>query len=552
MRERNMETCATNTLAIVSLHELNVNLSNELENYFADSFKHLYNEDSEEKSKEHVHRVLCAMKTSPQRTICRVQQHETTSCYSTLTSGRGVDVTETTLNDTNNISITRMDRVKRDINHYIEKWITERQSLIVNNNDCDCNENDIIDYSVNVTNSSPFHIVVDDHAWLEHVVTIEISHTTGDATEDHDQRSKLLVMNSYHQRIPNMIAQANNVIHDNDDNRWKTKFPHWSSKRLRQEYGWPVTHRVVVCDRYCGEAVVRGSDIYVRGIMMADSPIQENEIVAVYADCSDDDTKIQCRGMILNEEVTSGLFVYLGLGQSVCKRSHMFNQSTGLGIRMLLQSRSTMNASHTKMTILPPCSGLLSNEILLQNEPSILVAQTLLSDASHRLLENDTKRDEDRFDDRIWILDMCCAPGGKTLELASIAYNLCCCSSNNGHHDRPKIQIIAADKSRKKVLAAKHLFEEMNANAFIIPLSLDSTKCVHQDCSSEKFLKVSEVRKQSSLYLNFISGNFRLLFNLLFSNGMLTKNRYWTRLMLMPKVCTKSSNFIRNHLITYY
>lgn len=50
---------------------------------------------------------------------------------------------------------------------------------------------------------------------------------------------------------------------------------------LRAENGWPMTHRVVVCDRFCGEAVLRGSDIFVRGVICADSGIKENEKVGV-------------------------------------------------------------------------------------------------------------------------------------------------------------------------------------------------------------------------------------------------------------------------------
>ena len=55
-------------------------------------------------------------------------------------------------------------------------------------------------------------------------------------------------------------------------------FQSWPS---RAEHGWPMTHRVLVCDRFCGEAVLRGSDIFVRGVMCADSGIKENEKVAV-------------------------------------------------------------------------------------------------------------------------------------------------------------------------------------------------------------------------------------------------------------------------------
>lgn len=58
-------------------------------------------------------------------------------------------------------------------------------------------------------------------------------------------------------------------------------FKTWPTARAQQ--GWPMTHRVIVCDRFCGEAVLRGSDIFVRGVICADANIKENEAVAVRA-----------------------------------------------------------------------------------------------------------------------------------------------------------------------------------------------------------------------------------------------------------------------------
>ena len=49
----------------------------------------------------------------------------------------------------------------------------------------------------------------------------------------------------------------------------------------RAEMGWPMTHRVVICDRFCGEAVLRGSDIFVRGVICTDLGVQTGEQVAV-------------------------------------------------------------------------------------------------------------------------------------------------------------------------------------------------------------------------------------------------------------------------------
>ena len=41
----------------------------------------------------------------------------------------------------------------------------------------------------------------------------------------------------------------------------KDIFPGWLK---RSELGWPVSHRAVVVDRFCGEAILRGADVFVK------------------------------------------------------------------------------------------------------------------------------------------------------------------------------------------------------------------------------------------------------------------------------------------------
>ncbi len=54
-----------------------------------------------------------------------------------------------------------------------------------------------------------------------------------------------------------------------------------SASKKRQERGWPTTHRAVIVDRFCGEAVLRGANIFVKGIICADAGIWKGEEVAV-------------------------------------------------------------------------------------------------------------------------------------------------------------------------------------------------------------------------------------------------------------------------------
>jgi methyltransferase NSUN6 len=235
-------------------------------------------------------------------------------------------------------------------------------------------------------------------------------------------------------------------------------FANWPT---RQEKGWPMSHRALLCDRLCGEAVLRGSDIFVRGILAADPGIQAGEKVAVYADIPLKSNGIHrkniARGILL--ENYHGNCVFLGLGTMKCSRREIFSQSSGIAVSMSLE------ASERVGPLLPPLCGVLTDKMMLQNLPSILVAHAL----------NPQPGD--------FILDMCAAPGGKTAHLASLVNN--------------QATIVACDRSRKKMLAAKELFERLGAYC-ITPLALDSTRCVN----SYEDKSVAEVR-----YFKVLCGN---------------------------------------------
>jgi len=204
-------------------------------------------------------------------------------------------------------------------------------------------------------------------------------------------------------------------------------FPNWSK---RNELGWPMSHRSIVVDRYCGEAVLRGSNIFVKGILAADSGIAEQEEVAIYAHLS---SKSIPRGLVL--EKYSGKCVFLGLGISNCKRYEYFSQSSGIGVIVTKIAGSSQ----------PSLNSILTTKMMMQNLPSVCVAHAL---------------DPQPGD---VILDMCAAPGGKTTHLASLM-------GNEG-------LIIACDKSKKKMLATRDFFQSHGASC-IVPLALDSTKAL--------------------------------------------------------------------------
>jgi 16S rRNA methyltransferase RsmB/F len=235
-----------------------------------------------------------------------------------------------------------------------------------------------------------------------------------------------------------------------------TKWP------TRQEKGWPMTHKAILCDRFCGEAVLRGSDIFVRGVLAADPAIQAGEKVAVYADvptaANGIPPKKLARGLLLENYM--GNCVFLGLGTMACSRREVFSQPTGVAVSM------SLDPSERVGPLLPPLSGVLVDKMMLQNLPSILVAHALKPQPGD------------------FILDMCSAPGGKAAHLASLVKN--------------QATIVACDRSRKKIVAARELLKTLGASC-VIPLALDSTQCVSNEPGA--FTSVTEVRISSGEWL---------------------------------------------------
>jgi hypothetical protein len=219
---------------------------------------------------------------------------------------------------------------------------------------------------------------------------------------------------------------------------------------IREQAGWPVTHRVVICDRRCAEAVLCGSDIFVPGILAADAGIRIGEQVAVYGDVRSTAFIDFPRGLVVEEY--AGRCVFLGVGMSACPRSDYFRLSKGVGVRMRLAERCG--------PILPPFSNALASKSYLQNLPSIVVGHTLQAKPGHV------------------ILDMCAAPGGKALHIASIVNN--------------NATIIACDRSHKKMVTAKALFMKHGATC-IIPVTMDSTDCAERS-EQPRLMTPSEVR----------------------------------------------------------
>lgn len=140
--------------------------------------------------------------------------------------------------------------------------------------------------------------------------------------------------------------------------------------RWRKEAGWPEHHKVIIVDRFCGEAVLRGANIYKTGVLCADAGVYSGDPIAVYADLHGQTNSTVTRGMLLQRYVGRRC-VFVGVGVAECTRTSMFRPAAaGVAVSM----RQTVAAAPK-----PPMNDILSNNstMVLQNLPSVAVAHAL-------------------------------------------------------------------------------------------------------------------------------------------------------------------------------
>lgn len=146
----------------------------------------------------------------------------------------------------------------------------------------------------------------------------------------------------------------------------------------------PPQSRVIV-DSQCGEAVLRGADVFAPGIKGSSAILEQ--IVSVHIDL-DDEVKYGDKDVKPNRR-----FLFIGIGELQQNRKQIFQQGRqGLAVKMT--ERSTGNS---------PClNQVMEGIIYLQNLPSCLAGRVL--DAQPHDL----------------VLDMCASPGGKTSHIQSM------------------------------------------------------------------------------------------------------------------------------------
>ncbi|MCL7043491.1 hypothetical protein MKW94_020864 [Papaver nudicaule] len=183
----------------------------------------------------------------------------------------------------------------------------------------------------------------------------------------------------------------------------------------------------VIVSRKCAEAVLRGAQVFVPGVLACSAHVEIGDTVAVSVAVEqpvDGGWSVGItRGITLEGTETDphhlqrrGL--YIGQGTTLLSRAGIFRASHGVAVQMT-----------ERVYNLPSFHGVLEGEIFLQNLPSIITAHALDPQPGDR------------------VLDMCAAPGGKTTALAILM--------------RDAGEIVAADRSHNKVLDIKKLAAEM-------------------------------------------------------------------------------------------
>ena len=195
----------------------------------------------------------------------------------------------------------------------------------------------------------------------------------------------------------------------------------------------PGYHAIV--DRRCAEAVLRGSDIYAKGILSLSKGCKtEGSTVTILALLEQNECRV-VRGSPVGDFLKNRV-VFVGVGVLKMDRRLVFTgMPSGLGIEVV--ERWGRDA--------PSMNGVLPNYIFMQNLPSAIAAHALAPS------ENDT------------VIDLCAAPGGKTSHLAQLMNN--------------KGLVVALDRSYNKVARIKQLCRRLGIT-IVRAFYADSTNAV--------------------------------------------------------------------------
>ncbi|XP_011044756.1 PREDICTED: putative methyltransferase NSUN6 isoform X3 [Populus euphratica] len=202
----------------------------------------------------------------------------------------------------------------------------------------------------------------------------------------------------------------------------------------------------VIVGRKCAEAVLRGAQVFVPGVMACSAHVEKGDTVAVSAAIEQRNPNGGwsigiTRGTVLQGSQTDPYYfersgLYVGQGTATMSRAGLFRASEGIAVDM-----------NNRVFRLPSFYDVLDGEIFLQNLPSIVTAHALDPQKGER------------------ILDMCAAPGGKTTAIAILM--------------KDEGELVAIDRSHNKVQDIQKLAAEMSLTC-ITTYKLDVLKAIRQ------------------------------------------------------------------------
>ncbi|XP_054799593.1 rRNA (cytosine-C(5))-methyltransferase NOP2C-like isoform X2 [Prosopis cineraria] len=216
--------------------------------------------------------------------------------------------------------------------------------------------------------------------------------------------------------------------------------------KINYDFAHDRPPKEVLVSRKCAEAVLRGAQVYVPGVMACSAHVETGDTVAVSVAVEQPGVSGgwgigMTRGTVLQGSQTDPYYsersgLYIGQGTTMMSRAGMFRVSKGVALDM-----------RDRVYELPSFHNVLEGDIFLQNLPSIVTAHALDPQKGER------------------ILDMCAAPGGKTTAIAILM--------------KDEGEIIAADRSHNKVMDIQKLAAEMGLSC-IKTYKLDALKAVCQ------------------------------------------------------------------------
>ncbi|KAJ6352473.1 hypothetical protein OIU76_001663 [Salix suchowensis] len=202
----------------------------------------------------------------------------------------------------------------------------------------------------------------------------------------------------------------------------------------------------VIVSRKCAEAVLRGAQVFVPGVLACSAHVEKGDTIAVSVAIEQRNpnggwASGMTRGTVLQGLQTDPYYferngLYIGQGTTTMSRAGLFRASEGIAVDM-----------NDRVFRLPSFYDVLEGEIFLQNLPSIVAAHALDPQKGER------------------ILDMCAAPGGKTTAIAILM--------------KDEGELVAIDRSHNKAQVIQKLAFEMSLTC-ITTYKLDALKAIRQ------------------------------------------------------------------------